>query len=441
MMQHSPGDPFTTDGFFMRLLTLLRDRSGNFGITTALIAAPLIGGGGMAVDLAYALDQRTALMAAADAAALGALSEKSPGVAAALAMGGDGTVTIGANDALSLFRGQMANVQAQVTRVDIDLNRQGKDLVSSLTFEASVPTAFMRVLGLDSIAISGTATATYQTNAFVDFYMLLDNTPSMGLAATTADIATMKRNTPDQCAFACHETTNADNYYLLAKSLGVKMRIDVVREATQALTHDATRYAQIADQYRMAVYTFGATADTAGLTEVSPMSSDMAKVRTATDLVDLMTTPKNNYKSNQLTDFDSALSKMKTLIGKGGTGDSTTNRQKVLFFVADGVFDAAKPTCSEPLRVTRCQEPIDTSFCDALKQNGVKIAVLYTTYLPLTDDSFWVNWIKPFNAKISPHMEACASTGYFFEVSPTDGIEEAMQVLFRKLLSAPRLTG
>lgn len=425
----------------MRLKTLLRDRSGNFGIMTALLAAPLIGGAGLAVDISYALDQRSALMGAADAAAIGVLSEKSKSVAAALAMSGDGSVTVGQSDARKLFNAQMGNVQAHISNVDITITRSGKVLTSSLTFTAEVPTAFMRVLGRDSITISGTATGTYQTNAFIDFYMLLDNTPSMGLAATTADIATMKRNTSDQCAFACHETENPDNYYKLAKSLGVNMRIDVVRDATQAITHDAVQYSQVKDQYRMAVYTFGATADTAGLTEVAAMNSDMGKVREATDLVDLMTTPRNNYKGNQLTDFDAAFSGMKTLIGKGGTGVSTTNRQKVLFFVADGVFDAAKPDCSEKLKGTRCQEPIDITYCDALKENGVKIAVLYTTYLPLEDDNFWDNWIRPFTHKISPHMQACASTGYFFEVSPTDGIEEAMQALFRKLISAPRLTG
>ncbi|TRL31330.1 pilus assembly protein TadG-related protein, partial [Rhizobium straminoryzae] len=349
----------------------LRDRTGNFGIMTALIAAPLVGVAGMAVDIGYALDQRTTLMAAADAAAVGALSEKSAGVAAALAMTGDGTVAVGSQDARHLFEGQLGGQSgAKVTRVDIDISRSGGDLYSSLTFTAEVPTAFMTIFGYDSMQISGTATATYQTNAFVDFYMLLDNTPSMGLGATAADIAAMQRNTPDSCAFACHETQNPDNYYLVAKSIGVNMRIDVVREATQELTHDATKYAQTVGQYRMAVYSFGATADTAGLTEVAPMSDDMAKVRTATDALDLMTTPKNNYKSNQLTDFDAALTKLKTIIGTGGTGTTNSNRQKVLFFVSDGVADAAKPNCSEELKGTRCQEPIDTSFCTPLKQNG-----------------------------------------------------------------------
>ncbi|MBT9372423.1 TadE/TadG family type IV pilus assembly protein [Rhizobium sp. CSW-27] len=420
----------------------LRDRAGNFGTMTALLATPLIGVAGMAIDVGYTLDQRTALMAAADAAALGALSEKSASVAAALAMGGDGTVAVGTQDALHLFNAQLGpNVAAKVTRVDIDVSRSGGDLYSSLTFSAEVPTAFMSIFGYDSMQVSGTATATYQTNAFVDFYMLLDNTPSMGLGATAADIATMQRNTSDSCAFACHETQNPDNYYLLAKSLGVKMRIDVVREATQELTQDAVKYAQTANQYRMAVYSFGATAETAGLTEVAAMSADMAKVRAATDALDLMTTPKNNYKSNQLTDFDAALTSLKTIIGTGGNGTTSSNRQKVLFFVSDGVADADKPDCTEELKGTRCQEPIDTSFCTPLKQNGVKIAVLYTTYLPLPNDSWWKRWIKPFDARISPHMQACASPGYFFAVAPNEGIVEAMQSLFRKVISAPRLSG
>jgi len=40
-------------------------------------------------------------------------------------------------------------------------------------------------------------------------------------------------NTPDQCAFACHDLSASPNdYYGLAKKLGVQMRIDVMRQAT-----------------------------------------------------------------------------------------------------------------------------------------------------------------------------------------------------------------
>jgi hypothetical protein len=37
-------------------------------------------------------------------------------------------------------------------------------------------------------------------------------------------------------------------------------------------------------------------------------------------------------------------------------------------------------------------------------------------------------------------MQACASEGYYFEVSPTDGISQAMTALFQKVVQAARLT-
>jgi hypothetical protein len=42
---------------------------------------------------------------------------------------------------------------------------------------------------------------------YIDFYLLLDNSPSMGVGATPADVAKMVNNTPDACAFACHDTS------------------------------------------------------------------------------------------------------------------------------------------------------------------------------------------------------------------------------------------
>ena len=37
-------------------------------------------------------------------------------------------------------------------------------------------------------------------------------------------------------------------------------------------------------------------------------------------------------------------------------------------------------------------------------------------------------------------MEACASPGFYFEVSPTQGIADAMDALFKKAVSQARLT-
>ena len=66
--------------------------------------------------------------------------------------------------------------------------------------------------------------------------------------------------------------------------------------------------------------------------------------------------------------------------------------------------------------------------------------MLYTTYLPLPNNSWYNSWIKPFQSEIGTRMEECASPGFYFEVSPTEGIEAAMKALFNKVVRTPRLT-
>ncbi|MGO6902618.1 TadE/TadG family type IV pilus assembly protein, partial [Rhizobium ruizarguesonis] len=96
----------------------ISDRSGNFGIMTALLVVPLFGAAGMAVDFAHALSLRTQLYAAADAAAVGSIAEKSGAVAAAMTMSGNGTISLGKDDARSIFMSQMSG---ELTDVHVDL--------------------------------------------------------------------------------------------------------------------------------------------------------------------------------------------------------------------------------------------------------------------------------------------------------------------------------
>ncbi|WP_276307843.1 TadE/TadG family type IV pilus assembly protein [Rhizobium freirei] len=433
--------PFYT--LYKQSRTLIADRSGNFATMTALLAVPLIVAAGLAIDVTDAMLVRNDLYNAADAAAIGAIASSSPAVAAAMAMTSDGTVTVGQDDANKLFFGQTSSdLQSIPVNVNIAVTRASNVVSSNVSFSASVPTTLMQLLGQTSVPISGVASAQYQMASFIDFYMLLDNTPSMGVGATLSDITTLQSHTSDTCAFACHNLNTTNNYYNLAKSLNVKMRIDVVRQATQSLTDTATTNRVTPDQYRMAVYTFGTKAEAIGLTNVSALSADMTQVKNSTSAVDLMTTPSQNYNSDQDTSFDTMLTQIKPVIGTGGGGTSSTDRAKVLFFVTDGVGDSYKPTtCTKPTTGGRCQEPLDTSFCQPLKNQNVKIAILYTTYLPLPQNAWYNTWIAPFQSQIGTDLQNCASPGLYFEVSPTQGITDAMNALFLKVIRTPRLTG
>jgi hypothetical protein len=421
----------------------------------------------MALDFGRAMSVKSELVTAADAAAVGAIAEKSKAVAQAMAMSGSGSVALDPADARSIFFGQMSNDLSDVTvSVDIAVAKVNGIITSHVTFNAVMPTSFMQILGQNTITISDTATAQYQTPSFRDFYMLLDNTPSMGVGATPTDVAKMIKATASgyqgpgpkpahgsdpKCAFACHIVSTSGvedpySYYNVAKNNGVTTRIDVVASATKALMAKASGTQTVANQFRFAAYTFGETAMDAKLYKVAALDYSFSKVADATDKITLMSIPEQNYNNDQQTSFDDALKGISAEItGPIGTGTSNADRQKIVFFVSDGVADAAKAKgCTSPKGNvnggTRCIEPIDIVNCNTLKTRGIQIAILYTTYLALPDNDFYNSWVAPFQTTIPDRMKACASDGLFFEVSPTEGIDKAMQTLFLKIVSAPRIT-
>jgi len=430
----------------MRLVQRLAgSRSGNFGTLTALLMVPLLGTIGMAVDFTRAFTVRSQLFEAADAAALGAVTEKSKGVAAAVKMSGNGQIAIAEEDGRQFFLAQRPDTLRDIpVDVALTVTKKGSNLASYLEFTASVPTTFLKVIGKDSITVSGTASAVYQTESFVDFYMLLDNTPSMGVGATPADVDKLVAATPDQCAFACHIVDNGvddpNSYYNLARKIGATIRIDVVAKATAALMDEAVASQKYASQFRIAAYTFGEKAEDARLYTVSKLTADLNALKKATANIKLMSIPYQGYDNDQMTSFDDALTRIGNEIDAPGDGSSTSSREKIVFFVADGVGDSYKPKdCTKKLSDDRCQEPIDVRYCQALKDRGIRIAVLYTTYLPLPTNDWYRTWIAPFQNEIGDSMKACASDDLYFEVSPTEGIEAAMKALFIKAIKTPRL--
>jgi len=442
---------------------LFADRSGNFAIMGAIVIVPILGCAGMAIDFARAMELKAQLQNAADAAVVGAIAEKSAGVEQAINMSQDGPVPLSEEEAEALFEAQMdpgnaiydpaAAADLKIDTVNASVRKSGKDINAELTYQATLNTSFLRVIGKESITVSGKATATYQSQSFMDFYMLLDNTPSMGVAATPADVDKMIKATANvsdsgsrNCAFACHIVSekgviNTNSNYFVARNNGITIRIDVVAKAVAALTLEAERTQSYSNQFRMAAYTFGETAVDVKLLKVAALTADLTKVKAGTANIKLMSIPYQGYNNDQQTSFDNALTKINAEIGTPGNGTSSANPEKIVFFVSDGVGDSNKPKgCTKKLTGTRCQEPIDITYCQTLKDRGIKIAVLYTTYLPLPNNSWYNSWIKPFQSEIGTRMQACASPGFYFEVSPTEGIEAAMKTLFNKVVRSPRLT-
>jgi hypothetical protein len=374
-------------------------------------------------------------------------------------MTSDGMIDVGTADATNIFNGNMTGTTGYtLNSLTPVVSKKAGVVTSTVSFVATVPMMFLGVIGHKTMTVSGASTSQASMPQYIDFYLLLDNSPSMGVAATPADVTKMVSNTPDKCAFACHDYNDSNSYYNLAKQLGVTTRIDVLRSATQQLMVTAAQTETYTSQFRMAIYDFGAASKTIGLRALFSLSSSLSSAKTAAGDIDLMGVYGNNdsYTADKDTQFSTVLPAINNVISAPGNGTSGSPL-KYLFFVSDGVADESNALCLKTMNTAkfgnvapRCQSPIDPSLCTALKGRGIKIAVLYTTYLQLPTNDWYMAWIDPFNngpfgpspnSQIANNMESCASPGFYFEVSPTQGISDAMNALFRKAVADAHISG
>jgi Flp pilus assembly protein TadG len=429
------------------------DKRGNVAMIFAICCVPLVTVVGCAIDYSRATMIRSKLQAAADAASVGSVAKASPAFVAAGSMTSDGSIPAGVTDAQNIFDANRANLTGYtLNSVTPTVVKSGSSVTATVSFSANIGTMFLGLIGNAALTVTGTSTSTANMPLYIDFYLLLDNSPSMGVAATPADVSTMVNNTSDQCAFACHDYNDPNNYYNLAKTLGVTTRIDVLRSATQSLMDTAGAIETYSNQFRMAIYDFGASSQTIGLRALFSLSASLSSAKSAAGNIDLMGVYGNNdaYTADKDTQFSTVLPAISAAISAPGAGTSSAP-MKYLFFVSDGVADEYNTGCSKPtVSGGRCQSPIDASLCTAIKSRGIKIAVLYTTYLQLPTNSWYMTYIDPFNqgpfgpspnSEIAQNMQSCASPGLYFEVSPTQGISDAMNALFKKAITDARISG
>jgi hypothetical protein len=142
------------------------------------------------------------------------------------------------------------------------------------------------------------------------------------------------------------------------------------------------------------------------------------------------------------TDFETAMSAVNSIMSAPGTGTAGSSPQEVLFLVTDGVDDEVNSTsCSQQLvDGNRCQQPINTTWCTTVKNRGIRIAVLYTEYLPMPTQNWYNEYISLFQDQIATNLQSCASPGLYKMVTTDDDIAAAMETLFQIAISSARLS-
>jgi Flp pilus assembly protein TadG len=399
------------------------DNRGSIATTFALVLVPVIGLVGMGVDYTTGASIKARLDDIADSASLAAVTPTM------LSQSDQASV----NTATTLFNSQAAlipgigDISLSVTPQDNGLQR-----TVTVTYSTTRKTLFGGLVGASTMALGGSSQSSAMVPPNIDFYLLLDNSPSMAIAATSAGIATMVAHTPDQCAFGCHESdTSPNDYYGLARSLGVTLRMDLLRQATQNLMATAqTTQSTNNAHYRAAIYTFNL-----GFNTISPLTSSLNAAQSQAGNIDVYEVPYQNWNNDTITNYTNAMTQVNSIMPNPGNGTNQAGDtpQEVLFFVTDGVED-------ETVGGSRVQSLMDPSYCTTIKNRGIRIAVLYTTYLPLPTNSWYKSYIAPFQANIGPNLQSCASPGLYFQVSADQDISAAMIALFNTAITTAHLT-
>src|SRR3954467_10289748 len=171
----------------------LRDRRGNIAVIFALSAVPLLTAVGCAVDYTMATQIKAKLQSAADAASVGALAIGSPAYVAAGTMAGSGPVPAGVTDASNIFYANLSSVAGYTNlQVTPTVTKTNSNIASQVTFSAVMPTTFVRLIGIPSITLTGSAQSVGSLPMYLDFYLLLDVSGSMGLPSTTSEAQRMQ---------------------------------------------------------------------------------------------------------------------------------------------------------------------------------------------------------------------------------------------------------
>lgn len=165
---------------------VLRDTRGSVAIIFGLTLVPIVLLMGAAVDYSYANMIKRKLDAVADTSALFAVNKSAMSLSASVAKA----------NAETFFGTQSKLARANVKSVKIDVSDTKTGRTAVVTYTANVTTSFMGLVGMNTVTVGGSATAASGLPTYMDFYLLLDNTPAMGVGATTSDITKLINNRP-----------------------------------------------------------------------------------------------------------------------------------------------------------------------------------------------------------------------------------------------------
>lgn len=489
--------------FFDRSARILKffhaSQSGAVALIFGLALVPVMMGMGAALDFANASNIRSKAQKALDSASLAgataaAATLQAGGTPAAATLAGD-------NAAKMTFNGNVASWPGvSVASFSPGGSVNSSSASYSPTATLNVPTSFMRMAGMTTVSVTIAATAKSATGAqYIDVYVLVDASQSMGVGASSIDQTNMTNDPNLGCAFACHNNHggvpgNLDGV-AHARSMGYKLRFDVVREALASIVNQAqTVMSQTGAVIRFGVYSFA----TDFRTEID-IGSNYGSPTTPNSILNAVNTM-DIADGGGGTSLKHALDQLKLKIGAAGNGSSPGNPKTYILLMTDGVGNATDnrrsltgwydwtysstffpaysgtPCWSQlpPADGTPTMAPaaapraapcvpnpyvsaswvgnqememigVDPAWCAPIKSLGATLMTLNTTYLVFHDDHDWRSaYLRRMLVPAIPGtMQACASSpNDAFVANDADQVTAAINKMFKRAtaVAAAKLT-
>ena len=415
-----------------KLDELIRDRRANVAVMTGLLALPLFGMSGLAIDYAFATAVKAKLDVALDAAALAAIKATADNIQT----GGTpaNAIALGKQSAQKAFS---ANSSGAVALIDTNVAINGNIVSSTTSYTSSVNFAFGQIFGVATGKLHGAVSATMSLPSYIDVFIMVDTSGSMSIGASSADQQALIGQIG--CAFACHDGNPVKGYsdaYTYAEQTGISLRYDVVIKGIKQFM-DSVDATDPGHQYiKTAIYTFDSN-----LNNPTPLTSDTSAVRQG-----LPAAPSTAGNYDGATHFNEAIPTVSAAIGTGGDGMSPNNPKKLLIIATDGVEDPNRTWITDVSLRPQVQV-IDTSFCNTLLGHNVSVSFIHTPYLPMSWDwGYMATLGQPASSNssltrvdmVQPALRACAGSLYSL-ANDTTSLTNAFTQVFQTYIGS-RLT-
>jgi hypothetical protein len=259
----------------------------------------------------------------------------------------------------------------------------------------------------------------------------------------------------------------------------IQLRADAVGYAVTALLTQANTTESndgVANQFRVGLFPFiqymcspGSTAS-GDVNKSNSCSVGLTTSLTGTtitnfaqQLANLLDTGQNATLGSGGTHFENALSTMNTYINSVGTGAGTSNTLPYVFIVSDGSQDyqtqsgggwgsqnwtsnGTSPYQNSSTGIPPNSED-NTDYCQAMKNRGITVAVLYIPYETILDananfannEDGYAN-TNVTNGTYAANLQNCASTGFYYTASTPSDIQNALVTMFEQAANTAHIS-